>query len=177
MFEKLTKSNILQITLSAFLVISMAACSSKKKTDDAAAANPDAATEAPQIDSTPMSFDAAGSDSGKISGLFTINFEYDRSSLTADAKEKIQKNAEWMKGNPKANLQIEGHCDSRGSIEYNLSLGERRAQSVKAYMASLGVANNRMSIISYGKEKPLVNGDTEADHQKNRRANFVPISN
>ena len=162
------------------LAIAISACSSKKKSGDAEAPAQDAAVtseKAPQIDSTPMSFDAAGSDSGKINGLSTINFEYDKSTLTSDAKKKIQANAQWMKAHGNSNIQIEGHCDSRGSIEYNLSLGERRAQAVRSYMTSLGVANNRMSIISYGKEKPLSNGDSEADHQKNRRANFVPINN
>lgn len=177
MFSGSYRMNFGQLLMTAALVFTLSACSSKKKSADESMAPEGGATEAPQIDSAPMSFDVSGSDSGKISGLYTVNFEYDRSTLTADSKEKIQKNADWMKSNAKASLQIEGHCDSRGSIEYNLSLGERRAQAVKSYMASLGIPSNRMSIISYGKEKPLSNGDTEADHQKNRRANFVPISN
>lgn len=161
------------------LVIAMAACASKKKDSDTENLTPDttqSGAPAPQIDSTPMAFDAAGSDSGKISGLQTINFAYDKSNLTADAKHKIQGNADWLKAHPNANLQIEGHCDSRGSIEYNLSLGERRAQAVKSYMTSLGIAAGRLSVISYGKEKPLSNGDSEADMARNRRANFVPIN-
>lgn len=127
------------------------------------------------VESTPMSFDTLGSDSGKINGLSSINFEYDKSSLSDDAKSKLKGNVEWMKLNPKAKLQIEGHCDSRGSIEYNLALGERRANAVKAYMQSLGLSADRLSTISYGKEKPLATGETEADHYKNRRANFVPV--
>jgi peptidoglycan-associated lipoprotein len=154
----------------------MGACSSKKKTGDsetAAAAD----TQAPQIDSTPMDFtDKGGSDSGKINGLQSINFEYDRASLSADAKQKIQGNAEWLKSKSGVSMQIEGHCDTRGSIEYNLSLGERRAQAVKNYMTSLGVSAQRLTIISYGKEKPLSMGDSESDHMKNRRANFVPLA-
>jgi len=75
------------------------------------------------------------------------------------------------------NIQIEGHCDSRGSIEYNLALGERRAKSVKAYLVSLGIEANRLNIISFGEEKPLADGDTESAHAQNRRANFVPIPN
>jgi peptidoglycan-associated lipoprotein len=72
-------------------------------------------------------------------------------------------------------LQIEGHCDSRGSIEYNLALGERRAKSVRAYLVNLGVSAKRLSVISYGKEKPIVQGDSEEAMAKNRRANFLPL--
>ncbi len=165
------------VVLASTLIFGLGACKSKKSSEDTAApveANADDG-KAPQIESTPMNFDAAGSDSGKIEGLQSINFEYDKASLSSEAKKKIQGNADWMKKNTNAKLQIEGHCDARGSIEYNLSLGERRAQAVKSYMTSLGVAAGRLSIISYGKEKPLSNGDSEADYQKNRRANFVPL--
>lgn len=161
------------------IVFAVGACSSKKKTDDVAgtpgASDTGSQSTTPQIDSTAMSFDASGSDSGKIDGLKTVNFEYDKANLTGDAKKKIQGNADWMKSHANVNMQIEGHCDERGSIEYNLSLGERRAQAVKNYMINLGVPANRLSIISYGKEKPIANGSTESDFQKNRRANFVPL--
>lgn len=173
------KTNFRKVSLiivSAFLVFGLGACKSKKTAEDTAApAEAGSESGSPALDSTPMSFDASGSDSGKISGLRSINFEYDRAALTADAKKKIAGNVEWLKGQDGVKMQIEGHCDSRGSIEYNLSLGERRAQSVKNYMVSLGINADRLSIISYGKEKPLSNGDSEADMQKNRRANFVPL--
>ncbi|MGZ5278944.1 MAG: OmpA family protein, partial [Pseudobdellovibrionaceae bacterium] len=157
------------MVLAATLVFGLGACKSKKTSEDTAAPVETADDgKAPQIESTPMSFDASGSDSGKIEGLQSINFEYDRASLSAEAKRKIQGNVDWMKKNTSAKLQVEGHADSRGSIEYNLSLGERRAQAVKAYMSSLGIPGGRLSIISYGKEKPLSNGDSESDHQKNR---------
>lgn len=126
------------------------------------------------IDSSPLSFDPMGSDSGKINGLVTVHFGYDKSSLDSQAKKDIATNVEWMKSNPAAKVQIEGHCDSRGTIEYNVALGERRANAVKAYMISLGISNDRLSVISYGKEKPLDSTDSEAAWAKNRRANFVP---
>lgn len=122
-----------------------------------------------------MNFDAAGSDSGKIDGLNTIYFDYDKSALTATAKKTLAGNVAWMKSKSGSKMQIEGHCDARGSIEYNLSLGERRAQAVKAYMVSLGIAGNRLSVISYGKEKPVAMGDSEDAYSKNRRANFLPL--
>lgn len=163
------------VLMTATLVLALGACRSKKTAEDTQA--PVTTTDtAPQIESTPMSFDASGSDSGKIEGLQTVNFEYDKATLGADAKKKIQGNADWMKKNPNTKLQIEGHCDARGSIEYNLSLGERRANAVKSYMTSLGIPGARLSVISYGKEKPLANGDSESDHARNRRANFVPLA-
>ncbi len=126
------------------------------------------------IDSSPLAYDPMGSDSGKIDGLVTVHFGYDKSSLDSGAKKDIATNVQWMKANPAAKVQIEGHCDNRGTIEYNVALGERRANAVKAYMVSLGVASDRLSVISYGKEKPLESGDNEAAWAKNRRANFVP---
>ena len=127
------------------------------------------------VESTPMSFDTSGSDSGKIPGLETVHFEYDKASLSAENKKILQGNAEWIKSNAGYKVQIEGHCDSRGTIEYNLALGERRANAVKAYVVSLGVPAARLSVISYGKEKPIEEGDTESAHVKNRRANFLPV--
>jgi len=157
----------------AALAISLGACQSQKKAEDT---NADETNQsAPAIEGQPMSFDAQGSDSGKIEGLSSIRFEYDKSALTSDAKKKIQGNVNWMKEHAKTNIQIEGHCDSRGSIEYNLSLGERRAKAVKQYMETLGIPGSRLQVISYGKEKPVATGDSEADMAKNRRANFVPL--
>lgn len=127
------------------------------------------------IESTSLNFDPTGSDSGTIKGLKTIHFGYDKSSLDATAKQDISGNVEWMKKNSTAKLQIEGHCDARGTIEYNVALGERRANAVKSYMLSLGLAADRLSVISYGKEKPISTGDSEEVYAKNRRANFVPV--
>lgn len=129
---------------------------------------------APQIDSSALSFDPMGSDSGKIAGLVTVRFGYDKSSLDSSAKKDIATNVDWMKKNPNTRVQIEGHCDNRGTIEYNVALGERRANAVKSYMVSLGIAADRLSTISYGKEKPLATGDSESAYAQNRRANFVP---
>lgn len=126
------------------------------------------------IDSTPLSYDPMGSDSGRIEGLVTVHFGYDKSSLDSGARRDIATNVEWMKANPAVRVQIEGHCDARGTIEYNVALGERRANAVKAYMISLGIPSDRLSVISYGKEKPVEMGDNEASWGRNRRANFVP---
>ena len=149
----------------------VAGCKSKQTQSDQSVDNMGGGAT---LDSAPLSYDPMGSDSGKIAGLKTIYFGYDKSSLDSAAKSDLQGNAEWMKANPSVRIQIEGHCDNRGTIEYNVALGERRANAVKAYMVSRGVAADRVSVISYGKEKPLEMGDNEAAWAKNRRANFVP---
>lgn len=131
-------------------------------------------TQGPQLENQPLGFDTAGSDSGNISGLKTIYFPYDQSTLDEQAKKDLQGNVAWMKSKPGVRMQIEGHCDNRGTIEYNLALGERRANAVKSYMQSLGVAADMLSTISYGEERPLVQGDSDSAWAKNRRANFVP---
>lgn len=151
----------------------VAACASKKKSSDESTPMTSAADTA--VESTPMSFDASGSDSGKIAGLETVHFEFDKSNITADNKKILQSNADWIKKNANYKVQVEGHCDARGTIEYNLALGERRANAVKAYLVSLGVPTARLSVISYGKEKPLDPSDSDAAYAKNRRANFLPV--
>lgn len=163
---------IRQLALAALAVMMIAGCKGKQtKTDE----NVPMGTESGDVTSTPMSFDPMGSDSGRIDGLTTVNFDYDKSSLTAEGRRRAQGNAEWMKRNPTVNVQIEGHCDARGSIEYNIALGERRANAVKNYMTSLGVPSARLSVISYGKEKPVNQGESESAYAANRRANFVPL--
>ena len=134
----------------------------------------DSVPTAGDIDSSAMNLDPMGSDSGKIAGLVTVRFGYDKSSLDAAAKKDIATNVQWMKKNAATRVQIEGHCDARGTIEYNVALGERRANAVKAYMVSMGIPADRLSVISYGKEKPIANGDSEQAWAQNRRANFVP---
>jgi peptidoglycan-associated lipoprotein len=149
-------------------------CKNKQSQSDQSVESVPTSTGAPAIDSSPLSFDPMGSDSGKISGLVTVRFGYDKSSLDANSKKDIATNVQWMKANQGVRVQIEGHCDSRGTIEYNVALGERRANAVKAYMVSMGIPADRLSTISYGKEKPLVPGDSEQAWSQNRRANFVP---
>ena len=155
------------LVLTATLLV-LTSCASKKVKPSA---------DEVQVTDESESFDPGGSDTGQIMGLSSINFAYDASHLTEEAKAMLQGNADWLRQNEAFSLQIEGHCDSRGSVEYNLSLGERRAASVRSYLISLGIAADRLSTVSYGKEKPLALGESEFDHARNRRANFVPMSN
>jgi peptidoglycan-associated lipoprotein len=105
--------------------------------------------------------------------LKDIYFEFDSTNLVSDAQEILQKNAEWMKVNPSARVEVEGHCDDIGSAEYNLALGAKRAQVTKDFLVSQGVAAGRLVTISYGKEAPACFELTEECRVKNRRARFV----
>jgi peptidoglycan-associated lipoprotein len=108
--------------------------------------------------------------------LKTVYFDFDQASLTEEAKLILRDNAEWMRANPTAEVLIEGHCDERGTDEYNLALGERRAMSVRKYLISLGVDPARLYTISYGEEKPVDLGHNEEAWAKNRRAQFQVTS-
>ncbi len=110
-------------------------------------------------------------------GLKPVYFDFDQSSIRDDSKAVMRANAEWLKANPKAKIRIEGNCDERGTIEYNEALGQRRAVSAKQYLTSLGVSGNRISLISYGKEKSSCNEHDETCWQKNRKDDFVAMAN
>ena len=107
-----------------------------------------------------------------VSGLNRVHFDFDQYNLTAEAQETLVANANYMKENPDVKVRIEGYCDERGSDEYNLALGQRRALAAKNYLVSLGVAADRLSVISYGEELPLDASGTEAAYALNRRAEF-----
>lgn len=107
--------------------------------------------------------------------LKSIHFEFDKYRLTDEAKELLAENARVLKNNSKVRITIEGHCDERGTVEYNLALGERRAQAARNYLMELGVPENRISIISYGKERPMEYGQNEGAWAKNRRDEFVVV--
>jgi len=108
--------------------------------------------------------------------LKDIRFDYDKYDIRRVDEEILRENAAFLKKNPKMKIQIEGHCDERGTVEYNLALGERRANSTKRYLVSLGITSDRISTISFGKEKPLDPGHNEEAWAKNRRAHIVVLS-
>jgi peptidoglycan-associated lipoprotein len=105
--------------------------------------------------------------------LKDINFDYDSADLSAEAKDILAGNEKWLEAHPDLNILIEGHCDERGTEEFNLALGEKRAKSVMDYMVSLGIGSGRLSVISYGESMPLDSGHDEAAWAKNRRAHFA----
>ena len=100
-------------------------------------------------------------------------FDLDRSDLRADARESLQKNSVFLNQHRDIRFTIEGHCDERGSAEYNLGLGDRRANSAKQYMQSMGISEDRIQTVSYGKERPFCSDHNESCWQQNRRAHFV----
>jgi peptidoglycan-associated lipoprotein len=105
--------------------------------------------------------------------LSDIHFDYDEYTVRSQDGDILKTNADWLQKNAGAKVQIEGHCDDRGSEEYNLALGAKRAQAAKDYLETLGIAGDRMSTISYGKELPLCNEETDDCWAQNRRAHFV----
>lgn len=107
---------------------------------------------------------------GLIGDVF---FELDKSELSADARERLAKNAQFLNAHPEFTVTLEGHCDERGTNEYNLALGDRRASTAKDYLQSLGVANSRLRTISYGEERPFCTQSDESCWSQNRRAHFV----
>jgi peptidoglycan-associated lipoprotein len=100
-------------------------------------------------------------------------FDYDKADIRADAREALGKTADFLRNYPQVKVTIEGHCDERGSTEYNLALGDRRANAVKQYLVSLGISADRLNTISYGKEKPFCTEHNEECWQTNRRGHFV----
>lgn len=106
----------------------------------------------------------------QVPTLAAVRFDYDRDSLDDASRAALKANAEWLKANAKVEVQIQGHCDERGTVAYNLALGQKRARAVRDYYRALGVPMRRMSTISFGKEKPECQDGTEECWRRNRRA-------
>ncbi len=126
-------------------------------------------TEPPPPPATP-SLSEAEQFAANVKDLF---FDYDKYAVRADDQSTVQSDAQWLAAHPGVKLVIEGHCDERGSTEYNLALGENRAVAAKQALVQAGVAADRIKTVSFGKEKPFCSESTEACWQQNRRAHFV----
>lgn len=109
----------------------------------------------------------------KTDKLQSIYFDFDKSDIKPEAEARLKANASWLNGNPKASVQVQGNCDERGTSEYNIALGDRRAKSAQKYLNNLGVGGDKMSTISYGKEKPVCMEHNESCWWQNRRDDFV----
>jgi peptidoglycan-associated lipoprotein len=171
-----------RLVLIVLLAFSFAACSSCKKAPYKAptgvqplGGDIDPATGLPRGSAGNLSEVRPLGGSGEVSpDLQVIPFDYDSYSLSADALRLCETNAQWIKSHPNVQqVQIEGHCDSRGSVEYNVNLGQKRASAVREQLARSGVDPNRMTTISYGKERPLDPSENEAAWRKNRRVQFL----
>jgi len=148
------------------MVLSLAACSKKQNTA------PDAGASGPVTDSD-INSSTADSDSGNAMGIKTIHFPFDSFEIVGENREILNNNVKILKDNPNVAIQVEGHCDERGGIQYNLALGEKRANAVKQQYVAKGIAGSRLTTISMGKEKPVATGSGEEAWAQNRRANFV----
>ncbi|MBI4827555.1 MAG: peptidoglycan-associated lipoprotein Pal [Nitrospinae bacterium] len=161
-------------------MVTVSACGTPSKTGTTAGAETGAAPSGQPGGEGAMSQEAMAREkleapSMEVADLQDVNFDFDKSDIRSDARDILGKNADWITAHPEYSVQIEGHCDERGTAEYNLALGERRANSVKNYLAQMGVDSNRLVTISYGEELPLDPGHDDAAWAKNRRAHFLVV--
>ena len=115
-------------------------------------------------------------DIGSVSDLQTVFFAFDSFDLDQIARGALDNNAQWIVSHPEARIQIEGHCDDRGTVEYNYQLGQKRAQMVRSYLMQRGIQGNILMPVSYGEERPIAPGVDEAAKSRNRRAQFMVYS-
>jgi len=108
-----------------------------------------------------------------VAGLRDVLFGYDSWTISEDGRQALNRDADWMKSNLSAQVKVEGHCDERGTSAYNLVLGEKRAKAVRNYLVELGIGANRLSVVSYGKERPFCEEHAESCYQQNRRGHLV----
>ncbi|MBI4517809.1 MAG: peptidoglycan-associated lipoprotein Pal [Deltaproteobacteria bacterium] len=118
----------------------------------------------------------AGLAPGAEGPLKDIQFAFDSFELDEAARQALRENHDWLKDNAKAKVEIEGHCDERGTVEYNLALGAKRARAAKDYLATLGVSSDRLTTISYGEELPICRDHDDACWERNRRVHFVVLA-
>ncbi|MDV6250671.1 peptidoglycan-associated lipoprotein Pal [Vibrio sp. EA2] len=170
-------NKVLKGLLIALPVMAMTACSSS---DDAASSTGDATNQSGAVETTVVSpMDQAGQLTEQelkeqaLRETQTIYFAFDNSTIAGDYEEMLAAHASYLSKNPSLRVTIEGHADERGTPEYNIALGERRAQAVANYLQALGVQANQISIVSYGEEKPLLLGQSDEVYAKNRRAVLV----
>jgi peptidoglycan-associated lipoprotein len=173
--------------LSVVTLVAFGAACSKKPAATAPAVQPTPAPSAPPTTVTSekpfepttakdSTVDALPADIAKINAagyLKDVFFDFDKAEVRDDGRDALAKDAEWLKKYPTIRFRIEGHCDERGTREYNLALGERRANAAKEYLASLGIDASRIETVSYGKERPFDPGHDEGAWSKNRRAHFL----
>lgn len=165
----LTKKSLLSL-LVILCSLTFVSCSSDSKKSETS----DVSVQSSDGQNSGLNFELnSDSDSGKAGPLKTVFFSYDSSTLSSDAKAALENNANFLKNNSSVEVQIEGHCDERGGVQYNIALGDKRAKAVKNYLVALGVSASKITVISYGKERPVAFGHDDGAWGQNRRANFV----
>jgi peptidoglycan-associated lipoprotein len=166
----------LRVVLPALLCVSIMAlsgCSSKKATDQGMkeGVKSEAIGQEESLESKPLGI----SEGRTTEGMMPVYFDFDHSDIKKDQVSRVEGNAEFMKSKMNYQIKIEGNCDPRGTNEYNMALGERRALSAKKYLMNLGVDEARLSTISYGEERLLLQGNDEASWAQDRRDDFVVV--
>lgn len=174
---------LVSVALVAAVVLAVGAgCSSKKKGSGAdgeegtgAGISEEGVTPGGSLDRYKEGEDlgAGGAEQGPLKDM---NFAFDSYELDDDARGVLRGNADWLKEHPESRVEIEGHCDERGTVEYNLALGAKRAKAAKDYLVTLGIAANRLGTISYGEELPLCREHSEGCWAENRRCHFVVLN-
>lgn len=167
----------IRVLLPALMILSlvfMSGCAKEKVTDEAMKPSTDseAMGKEESLESKPM----IGISEGRTSeGMLPIYFDFDASDIRNDQVARIETNADFLKSESATKIRIEGNCDPRGTSEYNMALGERRAQSAKKYLVNLGIDEARLSTISFGEERLLMHGQDELSWAQNRRDDFVIV--
>lgn len=165
----------LSIPIILILVMVLASCSCGKKKPVENVTGPTQIQEtAPAGDDISSELLALLKKAQAEGALLPIYFDYDKSNIKADAKKNLDKTAAWLSKNSTVTIKVEGNCDARGTAEYNVALGERRANTAKEYLVKLGVAASRIETVSWGKERPSCTEQNEACWSKNRRDDFTP---
>ncbi len=180
MFVKYQLSNVIILLI---LVTAFVGCGGTKQTpnyDPSAELFP-AVEEEPQTKPEPLgppdkAVDVSDLEKSELLVLLTVYFDFNKYQLSDDTKSVLAENARRLQKNRESSIRIEGHCDERGTVEFNLALGERRAMAVKNYLVNFGISPSRMTIISYGKERPLDPRHSTDAWNRNRRAEFVILN-
>lgn len=159
-------NKVLKGLMLALPIMAVAACSSNKNTDQTGTYSSMNQTTNSGLSAEEL----ARQQMQELQNENVVYFGFDKYSISPEYAQLLDKHAAFLRTNPSVRIVVEGHADERGTPEYNVALGERRADAVKKYLQSKGVAADQISIVSYGKEKPAVLGHTEADYAKNRRA-------
>jgi len=180
------------VSISVVMMVFASGCGKTKVKTDEAVAPADQQVVPPPADRRPADTGMAARDEslesarraagaglileGRTSApMLPVYYDFDKSNIRADQQPRIEENSAYLKDNLGVAVRIEGNCDERGTNEYNLALGERRALSAKKYLVNLGIADSRIDTLSYGEEKPLVRGHDELAWAQNRRADFVIV--
>jgi peptidoglycan-associated lipoprotein len=162
----------------ALVVLGGVGCSSKKPDSDLGSDESGKGLSEESVGSGSLDQARAGLLGGQAGTgpLVDIQFGYDSFELSDEARQTLQGHSSWLRNNQQGRVEIEGHCDDRGTVEYNLALGAKRASMAKSYLVSLGVSADRITTISYGEELPLCYEASESCYSRNRRAHFVVIA-